>query len=459
MTSGADALIVDLEDSIAPDGKARARQSAAAFLKRRVATASRPHILVRVNGLQTGLTDADLDAIVPAKPDAIMLPKAEGGASVVHADAKLAVREAMSGLPDGHIKILAIATETAAALFRRRHICRRQRAADRPHLGRRGSFRRARRAGEPRRAGPLSRSLSAGARALPCRRRRRAVPAIDTVYVDFRDSDGFRRECEDACRDGFIGQTRDPPGAGADHQRGVHAVARRRSRARRRSSMPLQPIRRRRRRHRRRHVRPAASRAREAIAETGERVAELLAVGRCRSGLCRLSQMPDTFGIEHAFVAKFERHRAGFAERHGAIEARAAAGVAGAGTCSTLIQTASWSQSTRISTTRWVWPDVSPFFHSARRERLKYHASPVAMVFASASAFMCATISTSPEPASVATQVTSPSASNFGVSASLLRGRRQYPAVRMVIGRPTNARLYRRRTRVSLVGRAARAQA
>src|ERR1700685_363590 len=71
----------------------------------------------------------------------------------------------------------------------------------------------------------------------------------------------------------------------------------------------------------------------------------------------------------------------------------------------------------RISTTRWVWPQVSPFFHSARRERLKYHASPVAMVFASASAFMCATISTSPEATSVATQVTSPSASNFGVNA------------------------------------------
>ena len=67
--------------------------------------------------LQTGLTDADLDAVVPQKPDAIMLPKAEGGASVVHADAKLAVREANSGLPDGRIKIVAIATETAASLF------------------------------------------------------------------------------------------------------------------------------------------------------------------------------------------------------------------------------------------------------------------------------------------------------------------------------------------------------
>ena len=117
MTSGADALIVDLEDSIALDGKARARQSAAAFLKEAMATPPRPHLLVRVNGLQTGLTDADLDAVVPAKPDAIMLPKAEGGAAVVHADAKLAVREALSGLPDGHVKIIALATETAAALF------------------------------------------------------------------------------------------------------------------------------------------------------------------------------------------------------------------------------------------------------------------------------------------------------------------------------------------------------
>src|SRR3974390_75126 len=117
MSSGADALIVDLEDSIALDGKARARDSAAAFLKAAMTSAKRPYLMVRVNGLDTVLTDADLDAIAPAKPDAIMLPKAEGGAAVIHADAKLAVREAKNDLPDGHIKILPIATETAAALF------------------------------------------------------------------------------------------------------------------------------------------------------------------------------------------------------------------------------------------------------------------------------------------------------------------------------------------------------
>src|SRR3974390_2281045 len=117
MSSGADALIVDLEDSIALDGKARARDSAAAFLKAAMTSAKRPYLMVRVNGLDTVLTDADLDAIAPAKPDAIMLPKAEGGSAIIHADAKLAVREALAGLAAGHVEIVAIATETAQALF------------------------------------------------------------------------------------------------------------------------------------------------------------------------------------------------------------------------------------------------------------------------------------------------------------------------------------------------------
>src|SRR5262245_18167388 len=68
----------------------------------------------------------------------------------------------------------------------------------------------------------------------------------------------------------------------------------------------------------------------------------------------------------------------------------------------------------RISTTRWLWPELSPFLHSVLRERLKYQASPEAMVLRSASSFMWATINTSPVAASVATQVTRPDASNLG---------------------------------------------
>jgi citrate lyase subunit beta / citryl-CoA lyase len=206
MTSGADAIIVDLEDSIALDGKARARDGAAAFVKEAMASAARPYLMVRVNGLATGLTDADLDAVAAARPDAIMLPKAEGGASVIHADAKLAVREAQNGLPDGHIKILPIATETAAALFvagtfagaSGRLIGLTWGAEDlSADIGAQVNRDAQGRFLDPYR---LARALClAGAAAA-------AVPAIDTVYVDFRDSGGFRRECEEACRDGFVGK-------------------------------------------------------------------------------------------------------------------------------------------------------------------------------------------------------------------------------------------------------------
>jgi citrate lyase subunit beta/citryl-CoA lyase len=206
MSSGADALIIDLEDSIAVDGKAKARQSAAAFLKEVMPGAARPYIMVRVNGLQTGFTDADLDAIVPAKPDAIMLPKAEGGASVIHADAKVAVREAQNALPDGHIKILPIATETAAAMFLAGTFAGSSKrltgltwgAEDlSAELGAQANRDAAGHFLDPYR---LARVLClAGAAAA-------GIPAIDTVYVDFRNADGFRRECEDAGRDGFTGK-------------------------------------------------------------------------------------------------------------------------------------------------------------------------------------------------------------------------------------------------------------
>jgi citrate lyase subunit beta/citryl-CoA lyase len=206
MTSGADVLIVDLEDSIALDAKTRARESAAAFLKNAATALQRPYLMVRVNGLQTGLTDADLDAIAPAKPDAIMLPKAEGGASVVHADAKLAVREAKCGLPDGHVKILPIATETAAAIFvagtfagaSTRLMGLTWGAEDlSAELGARANRDAGGRFLDPYR---LARTLClVGASAA-------GVPAIDTVFVDFRDSAGCRWECQEACRDGFVGK-------------------------------------------------------------------------------------------------------------------------------------------------------------------------------------------------------------------------------------------------------------
>jgi citrate lyase subunit beta / citryl-CoA lyase len=206
VASGADAVIIDLEDSIAPERKDTARAAALSFLKRHSAPGERPRLLVRINGLDTGMTDADLDAIVEGTPDAVVFPKAEGATSVVHLDAKLTAREAIAGVPEGHIKILAQAVETAAGLF----------AA--------GTFRgaSARLIGLTWGPEDLSAELGAaanrgadGALTEPYRLARSLclyaaaaanLPAIETVFVDFRNSEGLRRDTEVARRDGFTGR-------------------------------------------------------------------------------------------------------------------------------------------------------------------------------------------------------------------------------------------------------------
>jgi citrate lyase subunit beta/citryl-CoA lyase len=206
MASGADAVILDLEDSIVPERKDIARAAAMDFLKRASAAVQRPRLLVRVNGLDTGMTDDDLDAIVAGKPDAIVFPKAEGAPSVVHLDAKLTAREAIAGLPEGRIKVLAQAVETAAGLF----------AA--------GTFRNASRRLIGLTWGPEDLSAELGAATNrdahgdltePYRLARSVclyaaaaakLPAIETVYVDFSNSEGLRRDSEAARRDGFTGR-------------------------------------------------------------------------------------------------------------------------------------------------------------------------------------------------------------------------------------------------------------
>jgi len=203
LVAGADALILDLEDSVTAERKEAARTTTLAFLEDAHKRQPRPLLMVRVNALETGLADADLDTIVAGRPDAIMLPKAEGGAAVAHLDAKLTAREAIHGLPDGEIRIVALATETASALFV---------------------------AGTYGGASPRLSGLSWGAEDLsadlgaetnrdaegrftePFRFARNLclaaaaaakIQAIDTVFVDFRDLAGLKREAEEARRDGF----------------------------------------------------------------------------------------------------------------------------------------------------------------------------------------------------------------------------------------------------------------
>lgn len=205
LASGADVLIVDLEDSVAPARKAAAREMAAAFLAARGGKAG-PLLYVRVNDFSTGLTDEDLAAVVQAAPHGIMLPKAAGGADVERLSAKLRVHEAEAGLADGAIRILPIITETAAGLL----------AA--------GSYSAAlpRLAGVTWGAEDLSADIGARttrdaagrytdvfrlARAMTVLAAAKAeTAAVDTVFVDFRDMEALRGECLEAERDGFTGK-------------------------------------------------------------------------------------------------------------------------------------------------------------------------------------------------------------------------------------------------------------
>ena len=206
MGSGADALLLDLEDSISPQNKAEARATTLAFLKEAMPAKQRPRIYVRIYGLATGLTDDDLNAVVTGRPDGIMFPKAEGGAAVIHCDAKITAREAICGLPEGSVKILAQAVESAAGLFAAGNY----RGASARLIGltwgpedisaELGAEANRDRDGNFLAPYQLARSLCLAGAATA------QVQAIDTVYIDFRNEAGLRRECEEARRDGFTGK-------------------------------------------------------------------------------------------------------------------------------------------------------------------------------------------------------------------------------------------------------------
>lgn len=204
LRSGAHAVILDLEDSVAPSAKDEARRGAREALAAR--SPAGPKLIVRVNALASAEIEADLDAVAEFAPDAVMLPKARGGDDAQHLSIKLAVREARRGLPDGAIGILPLATESADALARL--------------AGYRGATARLRALAWS--AEDLAANIGAAANRLPgggwtppfALARNMAlfaaasagVPAIDAVLVDFRDMQALRRECAEARRDGFSGK-------------------------------------------------------------------------------------------------------------------------------------------------------------------------------------------------------------------------------------------------------------
>lgn len=199
--SGADALILDLEDSVALSRKAEARRLVCETLKAR--SPGGPRLIVRVNALRSGEIAADLDGVMPGSPDAIMLPKCEGGADVQHLGALVAVREAENDIADGQTRIIAIATETPIALFRLGSIPGSSQRLEgltwgaEDLAGAIGAEANRDASGAYTDPFRLARSLALFAAAAA------DVAPVDTVYTDFRNTEGLKAECLAARRDGF----------------------------------------------------------------------------------------------------------------------------------------------------------------------------------------------------------------------------------------------------------------
>jgi citrate lyase subunit beta / citryl-CoA lyase len=211
----ADALILDLEDSVAEARKAGARTTAVEFI-----TAQAPQLnarlFVRINPLDTAYAMGDLAAVVVPGLAGIMLPKTRSAADIVHLGHCLDALEARAGMAPGTVRIVPVATETAEAMLNMQSYC--------GPSGPSGSH------GHPipRLAGITwgAEDLSAVIGAVShhdedgqwsplytlansmCLLAATAagVPAIDTLHADFRDAAGLAAACRASRRRGFRGR-------------------------------------------------------------------------------------------------------------------------------------------------------------------------------------------------------------------------------------------------------------
>ncbi len=204
LASGADVVILDLEDSVVLERKDEARRITRDFLAAQ--EARRAQLFVRVNPLASGMILADLAAIAGARPDGIVLPKAQGGDDIRALDHYLCALEVREGLTPGAIRILPIASETAAAMFAfasyagsSERLCGLMWGCE--------DLAAAVGAAENRLADgtypppfELARSLCLFAAASA------GIAPIDTVFTDFHDDAGLEREARAAERIGFTGK-------------------------------------------------------------------------------------------------------------------------------------------------------------------------------------------------------------------------------------------------------------
>lgn len=202
--AGADVLILDLEDAVAPAQKDMARGQVADWLDR--AGEVEPLLFVRVNPLDTGLTGRDLAAVVRPGLAGILVPKANGAQDIEAIAAMIDPLEAAAGMAAGTVRIAVVSTETPQAMFalgsytppHPRLVGLTWGAEDlAAAIGATDNKEADGQWTEPYR---LARSLCLFAAASA------GVAPIDTLYADFRDAEGLERDCRKARRDGFTGR-------------------------------------------------------------------------------------------------------------------------------------------------------------------------------------------------------------------------------------------------------------
>lgn len=207
VATGADALILDLEDAVSAPRKAAARPIAAHYIKETRGKPGSPAIYVRINALDTNLWEGDVAGIAGALPDGILLPKARSGADVHTLSIALDHAEEKTGAKVGSTRIIALVTETPISLLQLHTYVGSSTRLDGVTWGAEDLSAvlgaRTNREDDGRAwTSPymLARNLclftAAAAEAQP----------IDTVFVNFRDAEGLRQECLAAMRDGFTGK-------------------------------------------------------------------------------------------------------------------------------------------------------------------------------------------------------------------------------------------------------------
>jgi citrate lyase subunit beta / citryl-CoA lyase len=197
-TLAADVVIFDLEDAVAPDAKAQARDQVCAAVQ--AGGYGLRELVIRINALETPWGEADLAAAIAAAPDAILVPKVSSAETL----AAVGLRLRKLGAAE-RTKIWAM-IETPLAILRAENIASAARDVDTRLacfvMGTNDLAKDTRARLLPGRAAmlPWLMTVLAAARA-------HGIDILDAVYNNLSDADGFRTECEQGRDCGFDGKT------------------------------------------------------------------------------------------------------------------------------------------------------------------------------------------------------------------------------------------------------------